>query len=198
MELAAKELGEDPVTFPDKQSFFRLSSDFRNLPLAELPNGDWAFSMLRQYIFDSFEIARLEELKKSSHSGLAELAAKIYTEELYHLRHTQAWVTRLAQGTKESRRRSQAALDTLWYYAQQFATPLPGESELRSDKVVPDSAELFARWNDQQSTFLAEIGLLPPNETTTLEVDRHIHTQHLSDLLEDMQQVARIEPEGRW
>ena len=113
LQLAAKELGEDPAIFPDQQSFFRAPSEFRNLPLAELPNGDWAFSMLRQYLFDSFEISRLELLKKSPHSGLSGLAAKIYTEELYHLRHTQAWVSRLAQGTDESHSRSQAALDTL-------------------------------------------------------------------------------------
>ena len=198
LELAAKELGEDPATYPDEQTFFRASSDFRNLPLAELPNGDWAFSMLRQYVFDSYEIARLEVLKKSPHSGLTELATKVYTEELYHFRHTQGWVTRLAQGTDESRRRSQVALDTLWYYAQQFATPLPGEGELHSDKVVPNSAELFDQWNSQQSVFFAQIGLVPPTETTILEVDRYIHTQHLSELLEDMQQVARLEPEGRW
>ena len=102
LELAAKELGEDPGTYPDKQTFFRAPGDYRSLPLADLPNGDWAFSMLRQYLFDSFEILRLETLKGSQHKGITELAVKIHTEELYHLRHTKAWVLRLAQGTEES------------------------------------------------------------------------------------------------
>jgi len=198
LELAAKELEEDPSTFPDQQIFFRASSDFRNLPLVELPNGDWAFSMLRQYLFDSFEIARLEQLQKSKQPGIAGLATKVHTEELYHLRHTRAWIIRLAQGTAESHSRSQTALDTLWYYAQQLALPLPGESDLHSNGTVPDSAKLFKKWAGQQSVFFNEIGLAPPTETTSLEFDRYIHTQHLSELIADLQQVARLEPEGRW
>jgi len=198
LELAAKELGEDPSTFPDKQAFFRSPADYRNLPLAELPNGDWAFSMLRQYLFDSFELARLEALNQSTHTGLSELAAKIRTEELYHLRHTQAWVLRLAQGTEESQQRSQKALNALWPHAQQFSSPLPAEEELNNEKKVPSSSELFSPWVSHQSDFFDEIGLALPPQTNSIDADRFTHTEHLTELLSDMQEVARLVPEGRW
>ena len=198
LELAAREIGQDPVTYPDKQTFFRAPADYRSLPLADLPNGDWAFSMLRQYLFDSFEILRLERLKKCQHKGIAELAAKIHNEELYHLRHTKAWVLRLAQGTEESHRRSQAALGAQWPYAQQFALPLPGEGELRDELTVPSSAELFNEWSLQQSAFFEEIGLQLPGQTEIPEANRFEHTEHLAELITDMQEVARLLPEARW
>lgn len=198
LQLAAKELGENPNTFPDKQTFFRTSSEYRSLSLAELPNGDWAFSMLRQYLFDSFEILRLQALKESPHAGLAELAAKVHTEELYHLRHTKAWLLRLAQGTQESHRRTQAALNTQWPYAQQFAVPLPGEGELRDGDIVPNSAQLFDEWSARQSAFFDEIGLQLPLQTDSPAADRYTHSEHLEELLADMQEVARLIPEGRW
>jgi ring-1,2-phenylacetyl-CoA epoxidase subunit PaaC len=198
LELAAKEMGQDPSSFPDKQAFFRTPAEFRNLPLAELPNGDWAFSMLRQYLFDSFEIARLEALSEGKHAGLSELSAKIRTEELYHLRHTKAWVMRLAQGTDESKQRSQAALDALWPYAQSFAVPLPGESELIKESMVPSSAILFETWRKRQTDFFSEIGLTLPTQHVSIGTDRFTHTEHLAELLTDMQEVARLVPEGRW
>lgn len=202
LELAAKELGEDPATFPDKHTFFRSPAEYRNLPLAELPNGDWAFSMLRQYLFDSFELTRLEALKKSTYPAVAELATKIHTEELYHLRHTQAWVLRLAQGTAESHRRMQSALDALWPYAQQFALPLPVEEELVKKKFVPSSQSLFELWQKKLSTFLTECQLEFNLQSTIhdqkSELSRFSHTEHLTNLLADMQEVARLVPEGRW
>ena len=202
LQLAARELGEAIDTFPDQLVFFRSAADYRNLPLAELPNGDWAFCMLRQYLFDSFEIARLRALKESQHSGLSEMAAKIHTEELYHLRHTQAWVLRLAQGTEESQRRSQAALDALWPYALQFELSLPGENELLKKKVVPSSRSLYEIWQENVSTFLAECQLKPDSQSAISNqqsaINRFTHSEHLGNLLADMQEVARLVPEGRW
>ncbi|MCL4257815.1 MAG: phenylacetate-CoA oxygenase subunit PaaC [Anaerolineales bacterium] len=101
-ELAADLLGEDKTTYPDKLVYFREPAQFRNMQLVELPKGDWAFSTLRQYLFDAFEALRLEALSQSSYTPLAEIAARIRTEELYHLRHSQAWVPRLGLGTQDS------------------------------------------------------------------------------------------------
>ncbi len=202
LELAASELAEDPRVFPDQQVFFRSAADYRNLPMLELPNGDWAFCMLRQYLFDSFELVRLEALKKSKHPGVAEIAAKIYTEELYHLRHTRAWVLRLAQGTEESQRRSQTALEALWPYARQLALPLPGEEELLKKRVVPSSKSLFELWQENVSIFFIECQLeLDPESTISNQqstMNRFSHSEHLGNLLADMQEVARLVPEGRW
>ena len=119
---------------PDRLVFFRSAAEYRNAPILELPKGDWAFSMLRQYLFDVGEAQRLPLLAGSPHRPLAEAAAKIRTEEIYHLRHTHAWIERLAQGTQESHRRVQAALDLLWPFAVQLFQPLPGEDRISGSR----------------------------------------------------------------
>ncbi|MCS6911212.1 MAG: phenylacetate-CoA oxygenase subunit PaaC, partial [Anaerolineales bacterium] len=83
---------------PDRLAFFREAADFRNVQLVELPKGDWAFTMLRQYLFDAYELALLAQLTHSAHRPLAEVAAKVRNEELYHYKHTGAWVRRLGLG----------------------------------------------------------------------------------------------------
>lgn len=197
-ELAADLLGEDKNRYPDQLVYFREPARFRNLQLVELPKGDWAFSTLRQYLFDAFEALRLEALSQSRYVPLAEIAARIRTEELYHLRHSQAWVPRLALGTEESARRTQAALDALWPYAQALAAPLPGEGDLHAAGIVPSSAELFARWSAAVEGFLTEAGLQVNLGAPTSDFSRKMHSEHFESLIQDLQSVARLDPEAMW
>jgi ring-1,2-phenylacetyl-CoA epoxidase subunit PaaC len=196
-EVAATLLGVDPTTYPDQQTFVRPAAEFRCLQFVELPKGDWAFSMLRQYLFDAFEASRLEALVSSTHKPLADIAAKIRNEELYHLRHTQAWVTRLGLGTEESQRRMQTALDELWPYAQALGQPLPGEIELLTVGLVPSSVALFTAWQAEVSTFLKESGLLVPQAHAT-NADRSVHSEYLDLLVNELQEVAQLDPGARW
>lgn len=196
--LAAELLGADTARFPDQQVFVRPAADFRCLQLVELPKGDWAFSMLRQYLFDAFETHRLTGLAASAHKPLADIAAKIRNEELYHLRHTRAWVPRLGLGTQESQRRMQAALDELWPYAQGLGAPLPGEIELLEAKIVPGSSSLFDLWSAEVTAFLKESGLQVPQTDNNVEADRAVHSEYFPVLLSDMQEVAQQDPEAQW
>lgn len=195
-ELAAEELGVDKARYPDQQVYFRQAADFRCLQFVELPKGDWAFSMLRQYLFDAFEQQRLPVLARSSHKPLADVAARILNEELYHLRHTRTWVPRLAQGTDESHRRMQTALDELWPYAQALGAPLPGELELLN--MAPNSQQLFAVWSAEVTKFLAELGLEVPKSGGRVEVDRAVHSEYFPALIGDLQEVAQADPEAQW
>ena len=184
---------------PDRQVFFRQPSEYRNAPLLELPKGDWAFSMLRQFLFDAAEAQRLPLLAASTHRPLAEAAAKIRTEEIYHLRHTQAWIERLAQGTDESQHRVQAALDLLWPYATQLFQPAADEGELTAAGLAPASHAVQSAWLQTVVPFLSSVGLSVPAATLPAGVSRDQHTAHLTDLLTDMQSVARSEgPDVRW
>jgi ring-1,2-phenylacetyl-CoA epoxidase subunit PaaC len=162
--------------------------------MVEMPNGDWAFSMLRQYHFDSFELARLDALSEVTLTGIPEVARKIIPEEQYHLRHTHAWVTRLAQGTDESAHRMQDALNTLWLYVPQMAVPLPGEADVDG---LPATPEIYTAWEKDIRSALSEIGLKAPKSSTFKE-DRTHHTDHFKPLIDTMQEVARLEPEGNW
>lgn len=195
-ELAADELGADRSRFPDQQVYFRSAPDWRCLQLVELPKDDWAFSMLRQYLFDSFEKFRLEGLVTSPSKPLADVAVRIRNEEIYHLRHTQAWVLRLGQGTDESHQRMQAALNELWPYAQGLGAPMPGELELIG--MLPKSNELFEKREAEVTKFLRSSGLEIPIPATRVDVDRAVHSEYFPALIADLQEVAQVDPEAQW
>lgn len=183
---------------PDELVFFREAADFHNAQMLELPRGDWAFTMLRQYLFDVYELLLLEQLQHSSYRPLAEACAKIRNEEIYHLRHTSSWVKRLGLGTAESHQRLQAALDELWSYAQQLFVPLSGESILVKAEIVPDLTLLREDWLKRVRPFLMDAHLAIPSSDFPPATRRSDHTLHLTDLLNDMQKVARINPEAVW
>jgi ring-1,2-phenylacetyl-CoA epoxidase subunit PaaC len=181
---------------PDQLVFFREPAAYRNVQLVELPKGDWAFSMLRQYLFDAAESARLALLVASRYPPMAEVAAKIRTEEIYHYRHTHGWVRRLALGTDESHRRVQSALDQAWPYAQQLFVPLPDEGSLAEAGLVPAAESLRQSWRDLTLPLLLEAGLAVPDSAQPAARDRQQHTPHLEQLLAEMQEVARLEGSG--
>lgn len=195
-ELAADVLGEERENYSNRMVYFRDAPDYQNAQMVELPKGDWAFTMLRQYLFDQFEMIRLEKLTQSSYAPLAEAAAKISTEEIYHLRHTQAWVRRLGLGTDESHRRMQSALNELWPYALALFEASTRETLLIRAGYIPDTSVLKATWQAQVKSYLQEAGLTIP--TNVVALARTHHTEHLVGLLRDLQQIARLDPTAKW
>jgi ring-1,2-phenylacetyl-CoA epoxidase subunit PaaC len=184
---------------PDQLVFFRDAAAYRNALICELPKGDWAFTMMRQYLFDAAEFARLTETVNSQYKSIAEVSAKIRPEEMYHYRHTSNWVKRLGQGTQESHRRMQAALGTLWPYGLQLFVPIPGEDELIAANIAPDPRKLRAAWEERVRPWLVGAGLAIPPIAGPAASSREQHTDHLTALLTEMQEVARLEsPEVKW
>lgn len=183
----------------DRLVFFRNPGEYRNAQMVELPKGDWGFSMLRQYLFDAAESVTLRHLAASSYRPLSEAAAKIATEEIYHLRHTGLWLRRLGLGTAESHARTQSALDTLWPYARQLFTLLPSDAMLVSDGIIPDADLLYREWKTLAQQFLAECDLFFPEDSLPRrDISRAEHTEHLMALLSEMQSVARLDPTAEW
>ena len=181
---------------PDRVIFFRDANEWRNTQFVELPKGDWAFSMTRQYLFDVYENVLLEKLVDSSNARVAEIAAKIRSEEIYHLRHTSNWVKRLGLGTDESHARMQNALDELWSYALQLFVPLDNEAEWIDANIFPDLKTLRDEWQDKTVSHLLASGLIVPETLAPIASSREQHTEHLAELLNDMQSVARSEKFG--
>ena len=182
----------------DRLAFFRDSAEFRNVQLVELPKGDWAFTILRQYLFDAYQYVLYAELVNSTFQPLADAASKIRKEELYHLRHTHAWVERLGLGSAEANRRMQAALDQLWAYASQLFVALPSDAQLVAAGMIPDVAQLRAGWEQIVLPHLAEAELVVENSAENAPSSRTDHTLHLDQLLADMQLVARADPNAIW
>ena len=183
---------------PDEMVYFRTAEAYRNAQMLELPKGDWAFTMLRQYLFDAYEYINLARLSESTYIPITETVAKIRKEEMFHLRHSHAWVERLGLGTSESKRRMQSALETLWPYTKQLFEPSPDEKLLVREGIVPDLAEVEAAWLEHVTPHLKNSGLNIPINDKSRVTSRAAHTEHLGALLEDLQQVARLEPEGTW
>ena len=190
--------GEDRAEYTDRLVFFRSAQEFRNIQMVELPRGDWAFSMVRQYLFDEAELLRLARLAHSQSEPIAQIAVKVQKEEIYHVRHTHAWIRRLGLGTEESRQRCQAALDELWQFAQQLFSTEEGAKVLVRDGIVPDPTEVRLAWEGVVGKNLTESGLMAPTAHEGVPLRRDEHTPHLTSLLAEMQSVARTEPSAVW
>lgn len=195
--LAAELDGFDPEAYPDRLVYFRGGQDYRCARLVELPNGDWAFTMLRQYLFDLAEQIRLGRLAASAFAPVAEIAQKVLTEERYHHRHTQAWVRRLSLGTEESHQRMQRALNEAWPYTAQLFAPTAGYDLLVTARIAPEVLGLLAEWDAAVLPFLQACRLTAPQEQR-LELSRLEHSEHLDALLAEMQALPRQEPGAVW
>jgi ring-1,2-phenylacetyl-CoA epoxidase subunit PaaC len=162
----------------DALAYFREAVQFRNLQLAELPKGDFGFTIVRQFLFDAYDVPFLEALQRSAHADLAGIAAKAHKEARYHLRHSAEWMIKLGDGTEESHARVQSALDELWRFTGELFEPTWRE---RVDAVV------------RQATLE-----LPASAPAMLGGRRGRHTEHLGHLLAEMQIVARSFPGATW
>jgi len=184
---------------PDRLAFFRDAGEFRNSTLVELPRGDWAFTVLRQYLFDAAEQVRYTALRESAWRPIANAAAKLIGEERYHILHSRGWVQRLGDATGESRRRMQAALNLVWPHALGLFEPSDGEHTLIAQGVKPAEAALCEQWLAQVKSVLEGATLRAPDEAPAATGGRAgRHTAHLATLLSEMQTVARLEPGAIW
>ncbi len=195
--LHAELLGEDAASYPDELVYRRSAGAFRHAPLLELPKGDWAFSMLRQYLFDLYESVMLAKLADSQNESIAGAAIRIGREEIYHRRHTQTWVRRLGLGTEESNSRMQTALDALWPHVMELFRPLSGDATLIEVGILPNLGDVQTVWEAAIRPWLTESNLAIP-EAIPSNYTRTHHTKHLATLLDDLQEVVRLYPEGSW
>ncbi len=197
-QLMAQLRGEDPAAYPDRLVYHRPADEFRSVQMVELPIGDWASTIVRQYLFDSSERVRLEQLSRSSSADLAELAAKIRSEEAYHLRHLKAWVERLGLGTDESHQRMQNALNELYPYALQLFVPEEAETGLVEAGVLPNAVQVGGSWEQEVGALFEMCGLTVPPDVEPAAVDRRRHTEHLEPLVVELQQVVRQNEGAEW
>ncbi len=189
------ELGE---ASPDQLAFNRAAADFRCAQLVELPRGDWAFSIVRQFLYDAAETVRLATLSSSSYALLAQAARKFAGEEKYHLMHGKTWVLDLGRATGESRVRMQTALDQAFPYALGLFETTELDAEIVAAGLQKPEAELQQEWLALISPILTEAGLKRPEARPIFGGRRGQHTEHLAALLSDMQLVFRIDPEAMW
>ncbi len=187
----------------DELAFLRDGGEYRNLQLAEMPNGDFATTMVRQFYFDQWHRRLLDGLAGSVDAAVAAIAAKARKEAAYHVERSADWVVRLGDGTAESRSRMQRALDALWpYTGEMFATD--GVDDLLVVAgIVPDHGALRGPWHAGIAAVIADATLtLPAGEWMQGSHARGgrqgVHTEHLGHLLAQMQFLQRAYPGAAW
>jgi ring-1,2-phenylacetyl-CoA epoxidase subunit PaaC len=183
----------------DDLAMSRDSSDYLNLAMAEQPNGDFANTIVRQFLVDAFQMELYEELQRSKDARLAEVAAKAFKETRYHFRYSAGWLVRLGDGTEESHRRTQEALNNLWRFTREFFAADTVDSEMAAAGVAPALEELAPRWAARVDEVLREATLSrPPDMPYPWHGKRGNHTEHLGYLLAQMQFLHRAYPGASW
>lgn len=194
----AAELAEAPVT-EDGLAFLRDEAGYRNLLLVEQPNGDWAHTIVRQFLFDSYHHALLRELEGSADEKLAAIAAKSVKEVAYHLRYSSEWMQRLGDGTEESRRRMQGAVEDLWMYAGECLAAADFESKLVVRGIAPDIRTLRTSVETRREEVLQRSTLTAPDTPVYQKGGKQgVHTEHLGYILAEMQYMQRVYPGMDW
>ena len=184
----------------DDLAFLRDAPEYRNLLIVEQPNGDFARTVLRQFLVSAFMQPYWRALAASRDETLAAIAAKAEKEAAYHLRHSGEWVIRLGDGTDESRRRMEDVLDELWPFTGEMFETDESDRVLIAQGLAPDPAALRPEWDATVARVLAEAALPvpPPGAWMQSGGRRGIHCEHLGHMLATMQHLPRAYPGAVW
>jgi ring-1,2-phenylacetyl-CoA epoxidase subunit PaaC len=184
----------------DTLAYLRDAEEFKNILLAELPNGDWAMTILKIFFFSTYQYFFYQKLIYSSDKQLSAIAEKSLKEVTYHLRWSSEWVVRLGDGTDESKRRIQIALDELWSYTCEMFAPTEYEKECSHLGIGVDVSLLTNDWNKKVKDVLQEATLYFPTNSQIIDLGgkEGRHTQHLEAILTEMQYLQRTYPGCEW
>ncbi|MGH9000899.1 MAG: 1,2-phenylacetyl-CoA epoxidase subunit PaaC [Acidimicrobiia bacterium] len=183
----------------DALAFGRSERELTNCQLVEQPNGDFAATMARQLFFSGYQLALYRQLTGSTDPILAGVAAKAVKEVAYHVDHAAGWVIRLGDGTEESHRRMQAALERLWPFTHELFEADDLTGRVAGAGVGVDPAGLRSQWSHDMAGVLAEATLAAPDDGWHPGGGRRgVHTDHLGFLLAEMQHLHRCHPGASW
>lgn len=208
--IAQDELGHSLVWYtlyeqltgksPDTMAFERTWNEFTCCHFVTYPKGDFAYTVVRQYLFDETEHVRLAAFARSSVHELRDVSAKLIREEGYHLLHTKTLIERLGDATEESHRRMQSAVDAAWPQALGMFEPLEDESGLVRSGAFIGNEELKSQWLERVIPTLTSASLAVPTKDSHADVGgrRKSHTEHFKHLVDDLQQVYRTAPGASW
>jgi ring-1,2-phenylacetyl-CoA epoxidase subunit PaaC len=183
----------------DKFAYLRDVRQYRNLLLLEQPNGDFARTMVRQFFYSAFADLYWRAMTGSSDPTLSAIAAKSEKESAYHLRHSSEWLVRLGDGTDESHRRVQLAIDDLWAFTGEMFGVDDGERGLIDAGIAIDPAKLHPQWQKTVAEVVSEATLSLPKSDWMQQGGRSgRHSEHLGHLLSELQSMQRTFPGATW
>ncbi len=183
----------------DDLAFLRDANEFRNALLVEQPNGDFAHTIVRQYLFSVFNYHLLTELGKGKDSTLAAIAVKSLKECTYHVRHSGEWILRMGDGTEESKRRLFNAFEDLWMYSAELFDTDESDDLLVKKGIAVDMKTIHPLWLETIKAHLDKISFpLPSNHYLVQGIKKGKHSEHLGHILAEMQFLPRAYPGTKW
>lgn len=183
----------------DVIAYRREEREYRNHLITEIPNGDFAHVMARQLFISAFEFYFYSELQHSKDATLAGIAGKAIKEIKYHLQHASDWTIRLGDGTQESHRRMQTAVNDIWPYTGELFEMHESDLLMLSEGTGVDTIPLKLKWQQHINSILEEATLVPPASGYMQSGSRKgIHTENLGHVLSEMQYLQRTYPDAEW
>jgi ring-1,2-phenylacetyl-CoA epoxidase subunit PaaC len=183
----------------DRLAYHREEREFFNVTMAELPRGDFAFTVVRNFLLSAWALPTWQRLGTSSDEALAGVAAKAAKEVRYHREHAADWVVRLGDGSDESSRRMHAALERLWPYTNELFDSDGIDDAAAASGLGPRWSDLRSAWELDAKAVLAEAQLpWPAASAYRSDARRGRHSEHMGHLLAEMQYLQRAYPGGVW
>ena len=183
----------------DDLAYRRSEREFHNHLIMELPNGDFAYTIVKLLFTSVFEYYFFSELCRSSDVTLSAIAAKTVKEVKYHMAHATDWTLRLGDGTEESHYRIQKAVNDLWMYTGELFETEEATAILEDKNIAVDMAVIKAKWSNEIARIFSEAKLeVPVEEYMQTGSSKGIHTENLGHILSEMQYLQRAYPEAIW
>ena len=183
----------------DDLTFKRNEREYFNLLIAELPNGNFADTLARNFMFDVFAKLYYTQLQESADETLAGIAGKVLKEANYHLKHSSQWIVRLGDGTEESHKKMQDAIDEVWRFTGNMFEMDEVDMILADAGVGVDVRELKEAWKTIVDDVMEEANLtLPTNNFMMTGSKEGMHTEALGHMLAEMQFLPRAYPDAKW
>lgn len=196
-QYAAKIKGDNSTE--DSIAFLRTERQYLNVLLVEQPNTDFAYTIARQFFFDVYHYLFLEKLQLSKDVNLSAIAHKAIKEVSYHQRFSSDWVKRLGDGTEESKKRMQNAIDDLWRYTDELFHTTVSDDAMIAEGIGVDVATLKTTYYERVNDILNKAKLnIPESKWFQKGGKQGIHTEHMGYILSDMQYMQRTYPNMTW
>jgi ring-1,2-phenylacetyl-CoA epoxidase subunit PaaC len=194
----------------DDYAYLRTEREFANYTLVELPHfgplcgtaradRDYAITIVRNFLYAALMTHVWTALEASTDAQLAAIASKSIKETRYHLHHAREWLVRFGDGTDESHRRAQAALDFLMPYTREFFAPDPVEDAVAAMGIGVRGADFESAWSSELASAVTAATLTLPEPVRHVTTGKYgEHSEHMGYLLAEMQSVARQHPGAIW
>jgi ring-1,2-phenylacetyl-CoA epoxidase subunit PaaC len=196
-QYVAKLQGGDATE--DTVAFLRLEREYKNVLLVEQPNTDFGYSIARQFLFDVFHLSLLNELQNSTNETLAAIAKKSIKEVSYHTRFSSDWIRRLGDGTEESHKRIQTAINDLWIFTDELFHQTEADQAMVSEGIGVDVTLLKNAYYQKVGEVLEESTLQTPSvEYFQKGGKQGIHSEHMGYILTELQYMQRTYPNMTW